>query len=394
MRRVKFQHRDRRHGMTIIELLVVLGIFAILLGIAATAVKNGTKGKKQREAARQVNSFIAAAQARAVQLNRPVGIEIRRNANDTNDDGVITPGTDSGVSNAGLIMYQIETPPPYAGDNLDSTVNVSVAAGTVTLTDTALNFGAASVLMDVGDSVEVRLNYRGPRYNATVTSLSPLTLTFGVPAYDNTVFAGAVPIQIYFRPVRSSVTPLQLPTDMCIDFSCSGMGSTGNEFANWSVYNALNSAANPIDGDEAVKFTFSPRGTIHRVYPDGDTEMYPNGNIHLLVGKYEYAVNATEVMGTNGLNDVTSFPTGTPVSYDAYLTSTDTPTNLADGTAMWVSINYRTGQVTTTRNKYITDPSSYGFTTSAGSAARNAEILSITREFASSVLTIQGEGNE
>ena len=385
--------------MTIVELLVVLGVMAILLGIAATAVKNGTRGKKQREAARQVNAYIASAQARAMELNRPVGIEIVRSVFDANNDGMVDAG-DTGLSNAGLLMYMIETPPPYAGDEFDSVLSYSETSGLITLTDIANQFTAYSALFNQGDSIEVRLNFRGPRYQATITSdptSEPLKLTFSRPAHDHTIFNSAVATQIFSRPVRNSVPPLQLPTDMCIDLSCSGEGVSGNEFANWNVHNNYNSlypnALYPtgIDGNEPIRITFSPKGNIDRIYPDGKNERYPHGNVHLLVGKYDYALNALTVMGTNGLNDVTSFPVGTPVNYQSFITSTETPTNLADGTAMWVSINYLTGQVTTTRNRFIDPGYTYASSTTAG---KNQEILTLSRDYATSVLTVQGEGNQ
>ncbi|MBI1246346.1 hypothetical protein GC197_00700 [bacterium] len=389
---VKRPNRDRRTGMTIVELLVVLGVMAILLGIAATAVKNGTRGKKQREAARQVNAFIASAQARAMELGRPVGIEIVRSVFDSNNNGVVDVATDTGLSNAGLMMFMVETPPPYAGDEYNSALTFSETSGVITLTDNNTQFTASSVLFATGNPVEVRLNYRGPRYQATVTNNSPLTLTFNRPAHDHSIFNSSVPVQIFSRPVRNSVPPLQLPTDMCIDLSCSGEGVSGNEFTNWNVYNTYNSGTNPIDGNEPIRITFSPSGNIHRIYPDGRNERYPHGNVHLLVGKYDYALNALDVMGTNGLNDVTAFPSsGTPVNYESFINATDTPTNLADGTAMWVSINYQTGQVTTTRNRYIGPGYAYASTTTP---TKNQEILLLSREFATSVLTVQGEGNQ
>lgn len=371
--------RETRHGMTIVELLVVMGILVILLGIAATAVKTGTRGKKQREAARQVNSYIASAQARAMQLGRPVGVEIVRNVADTDGDGTI----DTGISNASLLMYTIETPPPYAGDEVDSALDISNSSGTVTLTDSTARFAAASGLLNQNAIVDIRLNYRGPRYSATVTQVSPLTLQFTMPVNDHTIFptSGRVPCQIFLPPQRSSATPLQLPTDMCIDLTCSGVGNTGNQFANW------NSGVH-----HSVRFTFSPRGNVDEVSAINGVWARPGGNIHVLVGKYDHAVDATAVMGTDGINDV-SF---TGLSYLNYINPTvdpDLETNLADPTSMWVSINHLTGQITTTRNKQITNTYLTGpvFT---GASDQNAALLAETRDYARSGLIISGQGDE
>jgi len=397
----KRNHREVRYGMTIVELLVVLGVLSILLGIAATAVKTGTRGKKQREAARQVNAYIAAAQAKAVQINRLAGIEIARSVTDLDDSGTITSGADSGIGNASLLMYTIETPPPYAGDTVSARIGISVPAGfgpgdTVTLSDSStLAFTSASTFLSVGDDVGVRLAYRGPVYSGEVTVASPLEIQFDIPAYDRTNFdLGTVPCQIYLPPERTSATPLQLPTDMCIDLSCSGIGNTGNEFANWAVNLSLNT---PTAGSNefSIKFLFSPRGNVESVNYN-DMWLAPVGNLHLLVGKYDQAVDALEVMGTDGINEVSTFPPGTPVDYTNFInpSNPDLETNLADPTAMWVSVNFQTGQITTTRNKqisnsFITD----GTFTALSQGEQNQAILAESRDFARRVLIVQGQGD-
>ncbi len=398
---LKRNSREVRHGMTIVELLVVLGVLAILLGIAATAVKTGTRGKKQREAARQVNAYIAAAQAKALQINRPVGIEIARALNDVNDDGAYTSGTDTGIGNASLLMYTIETPPPYAGDTLSAGLYVDNASMTqIDLIDDATNVGnwvatSSTAMMSAGDFVEVRLDYRGPKYEAEVIDMpnsgtmpiTPFRLRVTLPADNRQVYYNGqfVPFQIYLQPVRTSATPLQLPTDMCVDLSCSGVGNTGNEFANWVA-----------QSNSSIRFLFSPRGNVDRVSIDGGTWGIPAGNLHMLVGKYDYAVDALDVMNTNGINEISTFPPGTPVNYVDFLnpSNPDLETNLADPTAMWVSVNFLTGQITTTRNKLIQDTFlTNGTFTTLSQAQQNQAILAESRDFARSVLIVKGQGD-
>ena len=390
--------RVSRHGMTIVELLVVLGILVVLMGIAATAVKNGTRGKKQREAARQVNAFIANTQARAAEAGRPVGFEIVRNVTDVNGDTMIDATNDIGISNAALTMYVIETPPIYSGDTTTAMLEMSApSSGVVTLTDNLGNYVSATGFLEVDDIVQVRLNYRGRTYeNTKVTSLSPFTMTFNVPADDNTIFPTTgntvdVPVQITLPPVRSSASPLQLPSDMCIDLTCSGVGNTGNQFANWNS-----------NTHDSIRVLFSPNGTIDSFstfatrQPDGSGGFLPVwkrplGNVHILVGKYTHAVDALAVMGTNGIDDV-SFGS---LSYMDYLrpSDPDLETNLADASAMWVSVNFQTGQITTTRNKRIDDTYLQGIT-ALTTAQQNARLLAESRDFARNVLIVKGQGDE
>lgn len=397
----KRNYRDVRHGMTIVELLVVLGVLAILLGIAATAVKTGTRGKKQREAARQVNAYIAAAQAKALQINRPVGIEIARNLNDVNGDGLFTSGTDTGLGNASLLMYTIETPPPYAGDTISAGLYVDSPSLTqIDLVDDITNEVAtsAAAMMSAGDIVEVRLNYRGPKYPAEVITLrnpmtmppTPFRLRVSLPSDNRQIYYQDqfTPFQIYLQPVRTSATPLQLPTDMCIDLTCSGVGNTGNQFANWVA-----------GSNSSIRFLFSPRGNVDRVSVDGGSWGIPAGNLHMLVGKYDYAVDALDAMtddgiNADGINEITEVPLNGGVNYVSYLTPSDPDltTNLADPTAMWVSVNFLTGQITTTRNKLI--PNSFISGISAlTQVEQNQAILAESRDFARSVLIVQGQGD-
>lgn len=400
----KRNHRDVRHGMTIVELLVVLGVLSILLGIAATAVKTGTRGKKQRESARQVNAYIASAQARAVQLNRPVGVEIVRNVRDTTGSG--TP--DTGLANASLLMYTIETPPTYAGDTSTAVVEadpvVKPASGdsnydplapqgyfVVEFIDPVADASMITVDDFIRNGDQIRFAYRGPVYRIVGdVKTSPLrvhvTWDSGQPEPNHTSTV-TVPFQIYPQPIRSMATPLQLPTDMCIDLSCSGTGNTAREFAAWTGTGGYNS----------IRFTFSPRGNIYRIYFDDGFAQYPQGNVHLLVGKYDQAVDTTEILGTDGITDASLGG----VNYKHFIYPgevdpdfADLTTNLGDATSMWVSVNYITGQVSTTRNRIIPtsvlDPASIDIMTND----KNDAIIAASRDYAKRVLIVQGEGNQ
>ncbi len=394
----KRKYRETRHGMTIVELLVVMGILVVLLGIAATAVKTGTRGKKQREAARQVNSYIASAQARAMQLGRPVGVEIVRNATDTSGDGAIIFADDTGISNSSLLMYTIETPPPYAGDTTSARASITSINSTskefeVVCYDASLL--ATNDVIKVGDTI--RLGYRGERYPITAKSSNTLTCTWETakeklsrPFMWRSDFSTMqapitqVPYQLYAQPQRSSATPLQLPTDMCIDLTCSGWGNTGNQFANW------NSGVH-----DSVRFTFSPRGNIDKVSTVDGSWGRPGGNIHVLVGKYDHAVDTIAVMQTENIDETNSmaFPGLSYLEYINPSVDPDLETNLADATSMWVSINHLTGQITTTRNKLITNSylTSPAFTSASN---QNNALLAESRDYARSGLIIKGQGDE
>ncbi|MEX0791673.1 MAG: prepilin-type N-terminal cleavage/methylation domain-containing protein [Pirellulaceae bacterium] len=367
--------RSAHHGMTLIELLVVVGILSIMMGIAAVAVRTGTKGKKQREAARQVNAFVAGAQARAFELGRPCGFEIVRH-------GTTLTTANPDANNISFRMYMLESPPVYAGDidtaNLQF-IGFDSATRLATFRDTNYTSPMASVLFNANDvgsgnaAGEIRFNYRGPRYPFLITALTestPLELTIQVPLSDHSFDyfqAGVtrVPFQLYLRPTRSSVTPLQLPSDMCVDLAFSGMGADERQFHNSNLTFGVGASVNVM---------FSPTGAVDRIYDINGIPQRPIGNVHLLVGKFDQAFNLVEVNTEPG-------------NLSTALTSLgDTPTNILDATSMWVSVNYLSGQVSTTRNAFI-DPGAVG-------TLSDRNIMSEARKFAQRTETIQGQGDE
>src|SRR5437016_5370562 len=72
-----------RPAMTLIELLIVIVIITTLVSAAIPLMAPTNDDRRLREASRAVNSFLAAAQARAIAIQRPVGVGIKRLSKDT-----------------------------------------------------------------------------------------------------------------------------------------------------------------------------------------------------------------------------------------------------------------------------------------------------------------------
>ena len=102
-------------GMTLLELLVVIGILAILLGAAIPVISPANDTRRLREAARGVNTFIAGAKTRARETGRLSGVAFKRLSQDTGR------AEDNGVC---VEMYYVEQMPPYAG--FDSNARVII----------------------------------------------------------------------------------------------------------------------------------------------------------------------------------------------------------------------------------------------------------------------------
>jgi prepilin-type N-terminal cleavage/methylation domain-containing protein len=104
-----------RGAFTLVELMVVITIMVIVMGLAATMMRPDIEGRRVREAARMVNVYLSSARNRAIEIGRPCGVVLHRLVNPN--------GTPSPVA-AAMSMDQVESPPPFAGQNLGAAVEV------------------------------------------------------------------------------------------------------------------------------------------------------------------------------------------------------------------------------------------------------------------------------
>ena len=274
--------------MTLIELLVVVIILVILASVTTAMVQPLSGGREIREAARQVNAFIAGGPARAAELGRPSGVWLER-----------APST----TNTVFELYAADTPPIYAGDLTGATARF---VSNTQVTMTGATSMATSGFVQPGDLI--RFDYKGPLYPIIAPVSAPtINFTHGpsgdLPPPPHAANA-QVPFQIYRQPRKSSIKPLQLPTNAALDLTHSGFGPAGVEF---------NAAAGP------VIIMFASDGAVERVYYN-NTSGRPTRNIHLLVG------GASTIGADNMDNDKNAQHN------------------------RWVSINVQSGAVTTTES--------------------------------------------
>ena len=324
--------RRRHKAMTLVEIMVVIAIMSLLAIVMIPTVKFQYRNRSVKEGARQLNAFISAAQARAQQLGRPVGIWIERFSKEVPPPIV---GADPKLNpvlvgaNYSVQIYQAEIPRPYTGDLRDSRVRV-IRRGT----DWVINFPPTSALLNAnnplireGEPFKIQFDHRGPFHEGKRIAdivdqgppkrkipqyiLRPETIRTGGQIPKAAFTDAGVPYAVHRRPVRSFVTPLRLPQGAVIDLSVSGTGPGGTEFLS-----TLAAAQRP------VVVMFHPDGNVGEVYFRG-TVKRPLGWIHLLVGRQEMVFPSNPLLETE--------------TESANMRYTEN---------RWVSINHRTGTVT------------------------------------------------
>lgn len=316
---MKRQLRRHLKAMTLVEIMVVIAIIGLLAVVMVPTVKYQYRNRSVKEGERQLNAFIGAAQARAQQLGRPVGVWVERFNKD-----MPVPSLPVGA-NYSVQIYQAEVPRPYTGDLQDSRVTITLSPQ-----HQVINFPLASALRNPNnplirrdDRFKIQFDHRGPfheghRLNTPgppVYILLLNTLVTGGQIPKAAFSSSGVPYTIHRRPVRSFVSSLRLPQGAVIDLSVSGIEPGGTQF-NHIINNATR---------EPVIVMFHPDGSVGDVYFHGFPAR-PLGWIHLLVGRQDM------VEPTNPLLE----------------TETEAA-NLMYSENRWVSINHRTGTVTSER---------------------------------------------
>ena len=279
----------RRRGVTLVELLVVVGIILTLVALSVPTIQPLMEGRDIREASRALNAYIGSAQARAMSLNRPVAIWFQRL---------------EGKPGMVLEVYHTEVPAPYSGDVDGARAILSgiapFANGVGTIGLATFSPAPAIVLNNVVHTGDfIRFDFRGPYYQ--INNVTPTSVVFRHPlAAPPQSPPSGVPFQVYLYGIRSSTPPVQLPNQVAIDIADSGVGSSG-KFSDQNT--------------GPVMVVFSPNGRLDYVSAN-NTIFRPTSAVHILVGRPD------QVNGEN----------------------------LLDPLARWVSVGHQTGRVTTAEN--------------------------------------------
>lgn len=369
--------RLRRAGITLIELMVVVGILLLLTAIAVPALQSGMGDRQVREAARALNVYISSARYKAMETGRPVGIVLER-----------APGQ----ANACTTVRQAEVPLPYMGSYYGmiqlrilnySSGQVAARFQTGDLLDNILrpgdtlqvNYGGivytvdgrgvasngnliadSNGLMDNQDNkqngfVDFGGRDDGSGWNDSAYLLLTASLYGGqaVPWPDATgawtdnsiPWSNPVPFQIIRKPMPTAAEPLVLPSSVVIDLDWSGARFPGSDFTG-NAANDRTAFANysftPTGSDVTpIIILFSPNGGIHRVVRSGVMNRIIDP-LYLLVGKRERVRVIVD-------SDPRAFDPGVSDTAEVF-TAEDGLPNCFDFSNLWITVSPQTGLLT------------------------------------------------
>jgi prepilin-type N-terminal cleavage/methylation domain-containing protein len=305
--------RYHRHGLTLLELLVVVFIMAILLAVAIPIFKPSQQEESMRESARSVYVALGMARNRAIETGRPYGVRFDP-----------LRGTVDGCAQLSFVSV----PPPYAGDYSASRMRITAIDDSLGTSNTGehravwivqagqfvvnTNAYPDDLAFGIRPGDTLKLNFQGHLYRVINIEQSGTNwmLTVGcktVAAWprlyfdpdpsDNVKGGPEYNYQFFRQPVETSSAPVSLPQSAVVDIEGSGIGG--------GLFNG--SRLNP------VTVMFSPNGLVDVLYHEAAPQGQKLGDpLHFLIGK--------------------------PGAYRR--------DNLMDLKNLWVSINYQTGLIT------------------------------------------------
>ncbi|MDO4550759.1 MAG: hypothetical protein Q4C96_05860 [Planctomycetia bacterium] len=343
----------RRAGMTVMELLVVVGIMSILLMISVPMMRPVAEDRAAREGVRGLQAALETARMRAAKLGRPCGLALIPYVTDSQSFPTVC-----------VKCEQVTCPPNYSGDTTDARCSVSGKKIS----------GIDSKMLAPGNWI--RINNTGPwlEIDSSQSVIFPeMSHTAGgdseefIPFWEeNKVTNGKYPYNVEnpgkypytirrypinnkdlaFQKALGTDAPLVFPRGIVVDLRFSGV--------------SLSTPQNNQASDDRAKKILTRQWTDLKYsngYPPIMIMFYPSGGVEIYYGGKAIMIPA--FIGSGSGHTVDGGGDHSPKIYllvgqwNRALPDYPAPdglNNIQDPNSFWVVINPRTGLVTSAMN--------------------------------------------
>ena len=300
-------HQNKKPGFTIVELLIVIGILAVIGAILVPTVRVLNADRRIRESARMVNMFASSVRDEAI-VDGESAFMMVRNTNDPDrcyemrrmrilapyagntigDFATIQQVESPNGSGRFYFVIDLEAPLPTStlnAINIGDTIKFNYRNVSYRILDKDNSLG----LPDIGSAVNPGTN----RYTLDYVLESGITTTHstGVPVVDPVPPVNqALPFQVFRRPIPINAGKLVMPGNQYIDMSKSGPVDFADVLPARETFFDDDYAAGQLLFDEgfgSVVVVFDGNGSVDRFYTRYGTpteEIYfPSESIFMLV---------------------------------------------------------------------------------------------------------------
>jgi len=291
---MRYPFPNRRAGMTLVELLVVITILGLLAVTVLPSLATSAESRRTRETTRMVSSFISKAQGRAIGRQEWSGLKL------------VAVNTSS---LAAIDIFLADVPEAYRGDTTSAALTIATAPTSTSATAVPASGSDISTIATLGIQAgdPIRFDGRGTLYEVT-TPIATSALKFRLrenlngkedmgQTLHNTFWPALdVPhtFEIYRQPQPTGL-PLTLAGGRAVDLSWSGFGPPqANGIANtYQTFSALGGTG------VSTSILFDSTGRLRQVVV-GAGRFTVTGPVFLLVGR---ADRAGQVYGTLNTSD-------------------------------------------------------------------------------------------
>jgi prepilin-type N-terminal cleavage/methylation domain-containing protein len=314
---------NSRRGMTLLELMIVVMILGLLAVVVLPAISTSIESRRFREASRNVSSFIARSQVRALDAPHPRGL-------------MIQPLAANPL--AAIDLFFASTPSPYCGESMSANVTIQSPGTSTNIASLALQFDLLSdarirgQLRFVRPGDAIRFGTGGPEYcfvpdKGTGPHAVRMWLEDSQAAGNTPWPRGEkVPFRIRRQPHRSSSGIMQLQRGAAIDIPWSCIGTR-------PLYDPSVPPSDRVIKDitQPVTLLFDRSGKPDQLVHSGGVRTIVGAPLFLLIGSAELAGNGY-LPGVAGEvpNDADAGPLGANWQYN---------------NSVWLAVDNGTGAV-------------------------------------------------